>query len=160
MLLWGLFACSCIRSNKRWKLEPLLSTIHRERNSSLLSFVCSCICNCCSLNYITVPHLAPWRAFPTSLLDLTPPPLFFFSFHPQSFCSWQTEERDATANEILECFRAGRKWSRKNTGERSLSCLFGGRAKRKRQRGARWGIGKGRKRGKREEQWTQWIKIS
>lgn len=38
--------------------------------------------------------------------------------------------------------------------ERSLSCLFGGGAKKKKkgeERGVRWGIGKGRKGGKREE---------
>lgn len=42
----------------------------------------------------------------------------------------------------------------KNMAERSLSCLFGGGAEKKKAGGyvgARWGIGKGRKRGKREE---------
>lgn len=38
--------------------------------------------------------------------------------------------------------------------ERSLSCLFSGGAKKKKKKrkgGVRWGIGKGRKGGKREE---------
>lgn len=100
------------------------------------------------LRFLTFLHR---ETFLTSLLDLTPPFLLFFFIppsHPHVVLLLADRGEDATANEILERFRAGRKSSRK-TRERGvfLVCLVAELKENGEAGGQGGGIGKGRKRG-------------
>lgn len=131
--------------------------VHRERVLLIfVSFVCFCICNYYS-QLILFSYLPPQRIIPT-ILDVAPPVSFLFypSPHPRFLL---LADRGETLVEI-ELTRylsaSGQEGSRaEKTREKEvfLVFLFGGRALKK-EGGARWGIGKGRKRekGKKSEQ--------
>lgn len=147
-----------------WNVGPSVYIVHRERKSShLYYFLCVLLVFVITVvKWYYVSHLALWRVSSTKVPDVVPP--FFSSllciFLPDQVFApgrWRRDVSCERTNEIPECSWAGRKSSRKTWQKSFLSVWW--RSWRKGGEGEpRWGIG--RKRGKREEKWTHWIKIS